>query len=286
MVAMPSDAALENLLAFWAEAGVDACYEDQPVNRLAPPKRAQVPGPRLVSSDGALPAGQKAFAPGQISAEALTRAVQDASQRAAAANSLEALAAAIASFEGCPLRDQGATQAVFGRGNPQAPVLIVGEGPGAEEDQQGEPFVGAAGRLLNRMLDAAELSDQVFITNTVYWRPPGNRPPTTEEQAICAPFLNRTLALIQPRAVLLLGAAAARSILRTETGITRLRGQWGEWQLPEGGIRAPVLPTLHPAFLLRQPQAKRMAWQDMLSLKAHLRTDGDGLKIAEKSVEA
>ena len=280
MTAQLSDAALENLLAFWAEAGVDASLEDHPIDRLQQPKRAQVPGPRLVSSTAT-----PTTAVGQMQAGALDAAVQQATELANAAQDLDALATAIARFEGCPLRYQGASQAVFGRGNPQAPVLVVGEGPGAEEDQQGQPFVGAAGRLLDRMLAAADLTAQVFITNTVYWRPPGNRTPTAEEQAVCMPFLSRTLALIQPQLVLLLGAAAARSVLRTETGITRLRGQWGEWRLPEGGLQVPVMPTLHPAFLLRQPQAKRMVWQDLLSLNARLKVDADGLKNAEKPSE-
>lgn len=267
MVAVHSDPALENLLAFWAEAGVDACYEDHAVNRVAEPRRAQVAPPRLAVQNTPAPSPL-----GQMSATDLDQAVQQATRLAQAAQTLDDLAAAIGGFEACPLRYQGASQSVFGRGNPQASVLVVGEGPGAEEDQRGEPFVGAAGRLLDRMLAAAGLTDQVFITNTVYWRPPGNRTPGADEQAICAPFVNRTLALIQPRMVLLLGAAAARSILRTETGITRLRGQWGEWRLPEGGVQAPVMPTLHPAFLLRQPQAKRLVWQDLLNLSAQLRS--------------
>lgn len=275
-----SNPELENLLAFWAESGVDACLEDHPIDRLQQPRRATVPGPRLVSStDGPV------TAVGQIQGPALDAAVQQATQLAAGAQTLDDLAAAIAGFEGCPLRYQGASQAVFGRGHADAAVLVVGEGPGAEEDQQGRPFVGAAGRLLDKMLAAAGLTDDVFITNTVYWRPPGNRTPTAEEQAVCAPFLNRTLALVQPRLVLLLGAAAARAVLRADTGITRLRGQWGEWRLAEGGVQVSVMPTLHPAFLLRQPQAKRLVWQDLLNLQARLKADPDGLKIAEKSSE-
>jgi DNA polymerase len=167
----------------------------------------------------------------------------------------------------------GAKGCVFGRGDPQAPVLIIGEAPGAEEDAAGEPFVGRAGKLLDRMLAAAGLTDQVYVTNTVFWRPPGNRPPTPQEQAVCAPFVERAFALIRPRAVLLLGAAAAKSVLKTDEGILRLRGQWREWRLAEGDVSAPVIATLHPAFLLRQPQAKREAWADMLALADRLGRD-------------
>ena len=148
--------------------------------------------------------------------------------------------------------------------------MVIGEGPGADEDRLGQPFVGRAGKLLDRMLAAAGLTDKVFITNTVFWRPPGNRTPTPQEQAVCAPFVERAFALLQPKAVLLLGAAAAKSVLQTEDGIMKMRGQWREWRLAEGGVSAPALPTLHPAFLLRQPQAKRQVWADMLELAARL----------------
>ena len=138
----------------------------------------------------------------------------------------------------------------------------------------GQPFVGKAGKLLDRMLAAAGLTGKVFITNTVFWRPPGNRTPTPQEQAVCAPFVERAFALLQPRAVLLLGAASAKSVLQTEEGIMKIRGQWREWRLNEGAVSAPVVPTLHPAFLLRQPQAKRLVWGDLLALSA--RMDGAG----------
>ena len=120
------------------------------------------------------------------------------------------------------------------------------------------------------MLEAGGLTGKVFITNTVFWRPPGNRTPTPQEQAVCAPFVERAFAILQPKAVLLLGAAAAKSVLQTDEGIMRMRGQWRDWRLAEGAVSAPVLPTLHPAFLLRQPLAKRQAWSDILSLAARL----------------
>lgn len=262
MIAPAADSrAVEALMAFWADAGVDACFEEAPVDRLrpiAPPAPPQArpgsaPPVRIVASGGGV-----------------AEAVAEARRAAAAALDLDQLQAAIAAFQGCPLSTLGARQAVFGRGDPAGGLMIVGEGPGAEEDARGEPFVGKAGQLLDRMLAAAGLAERAFITNTVYWRPPGNRTPTPEEQAVCAPFLERTFELIRPKAVLTLGAAAARQVLKTDEGITRARGSWGEWRLAEGDVAAPVMPTLHPAFLLRQPQAKREVWADLLELGARL----------------
>jgi len=252
-------AATESLLAFWADAGVDACFEDAPVDRtyvapLAVKAVARATANVAVTHD-------------------TSGSVEDARRRASACMTLDDLAAAIADFEGCPLREMGARQPVFARGNPTAPVMIIGEGPGAEEDAQGQPFVGKAGQLLDRMIAAAGLTDKVFITNTVFWCPPGNRTPTPAEQAICAPFVERAFAILKPDVVLLLGAAATKSVLQTEEGIMKLRGEWKEWRLAEGDISAPALPTLHPAFLLRQPQAKRVVWSDMLSLAARLETN-------------
>jgi uracil-DNA glycosylase family 4 len=257
MNAEPSDiAAIESLLAFWADAGVDACFEEAAVDRtivIAP----------------ALKAVAKAT-------ESVTPVVNTADQTsearrlANAADTMEELAEAAASFKGCELVGMGARQCVFGRGDPQAPVLIVGEAPGADEDAAGQPFVGKAGKLLDRILDSAGLTGKVFITNTVFWRPPGNRTPTPQEQAVCAPFVERAFHLMKPKAVLLLGAASTKSVLKTEDGIMRTRGQWKEWRLAEGDVSAPVMPTLHPAFLLRQPQAKRQVWADLLELAAKL----------------
>src|SRR5690606_822823 len=258
MSVQPLDsAAAESLLAFWRDAGVDACFEDAPVDRthVAPPP--------------AVKAVAKATA-SVIATPAAGDAIAEARRRAAGADSLQALGEAIAAFEGCPLRGMGARQAVFSRGDPEAPVMVVGEGPGAEEDARGQPFVGKAGQLLDRMLAEAGLEGRVFITNTVFWRPPGNRTPTPAEQAACAPFLERAFALLKPKVVLLLGAAASKSVLATDEGIMKLRGQWKEWRLSEGGVAAPALPTLHPAFLLRTPMAKRAVWSDLLQLAARL----------------
>lgn len=266
MIASAADSrAVEALMAFWADAGVDVCFADAPVDRLRPVG----PAPSTQKTASGPSAPLRVATTGGVA-----HAVSEARRAAAAALDLERLEAAIAAFQGCPLSTMGARQAVFGRGDPSGGLLIVGEGPGAEEDLKGQPFVGKAGQLLDRMLAAAGLADRAFITNTVYWRPPGNRTPTPDEQAVCAPFLDRTLELMRPRAVLTLGAAAARQVLKSDAGITRSRGVWGEWRLAEGDVSAPVMPTLHPAFLLRQPQAKREVWADLLELAARLDSAG------------
>ncbi|TAJ69472.1 MAG: uracil-DNA glycosylase [Phenylobacterium sp.] len=260
-------AVAESLLAFWADAGVDAMLLDEAVDRIEagkvmPPVRPAAPvAPLAAVASPRLGAGQA-----DISA-----AVAQAQQLAAAAQGLEALVAAIAAFEGCPLRFEGAaTKAVVYRGDPKAPLLVIGEGPGADEDARGEPFVGRAGKLLDRMLAAAGLTDRVLITNTVFWRPPGNRTPTPAEQAICAPFLERIIQLVQPKMLLLAGGASAKSILKREEGILSLRGRWFEWRSADGSLELPAMPTLHPAFLLRQPAAKKRAWNDLLTLTERL----------------
>jgi DNA polymerase len=148
--------------------------------------------------------------------------------------------------------------------------MVIGEGPGADEDAQGEPFVGRAGKLLDKMIHAAGLDGRVLITNTVFWRPPGNRTPTPAEQAVCAPFLERIVALVRPRMLLMVGGASAKSLLKREEGILSLRGHWFEWTSADGSLELPAMPTLHPAFLLRQPGAKKRAWQDLMTLTERL----------------
>lgn len=261
------DPALESLLAFWAEAGVDASYEDAPVDRLAQGAARLAAKAKPPTRPTAVPAaGAGVLAPKTD----IALAVAQAREMAAAAQDLDALAAAIAAFDGCPLKTQGATQAVVWRGAADAPVMIIGEGPGADEDRQGEPFVGKAGRLLDRMVAAAGLTGRVFITNTVFWRPPGNRTPTLEEQAVCAPFVERAIELVKPRLLLLAGGASAKAMLKQDQGILSLRGRWLEWRSGDQALAVPAMPTLHPAFLLRQPAAKKNAWSDILTLAERL----------------
>ncbi|WP_430425997.1 uracil-DNA glycosylase [Phenylobacterium sp.] len=271
--AEPSNAAVaESLLAFWADAGVDAMLLDEPFDRIEAGKVIPPPRPAPAAPLAAVPAMRKSGPPQPD----ISTALAQAEAAAAAAQDLEALVAAIAAFEGCPLRYEGAaTQAVVYRGDPKAALMVIGEGPGADEDAVGQPFVGRAGKLLDRMLLAAGLQDRVFITNTVFWRPPGNRTPTPAEQAICAPFLERIIALVRPRMLLLAGGASAKSLLKREEGILSLRGRWLDWRSADGQMELPAMPTLHPAFLLRQPGAKKRAWQDLLTLTERLdRPDG------------
>ncbi len=259
----------ESLLAFWADAGVDAVLLDEAVDRIEagkilPPR--PTPSPVAMASTRGDTVGRAAAITADVSG-----AIAQAQALASQAQDMESLAAAIAAFEGCGLRFEGAaTQAVCWRGVLDAPVMVIGEGPGAEEDRQGQPFVGRAGKLLDRMLTAAGLSDRVLITNTVFWRPPGNRTPAPHEQMICAPFLERAIALVQPRMLLLAGGASAKSLLKREEGILSLRGRWFEWRSADGAMELPAMPTLHPAFLLRQPGAKKRAWSDLLTFTERL----------------
>jgi DNA polymerase len=260
--AEPSAAQLaESLLAFWSDAGVDAMLLDAPIDRIAAGKIAPPQPPQVRAAAPAAATRPAAKGP-DISA-----AVAQAQELAAQADTLEALVAAISGFDGCPLKFEGAaSQAVVWRGVADAQLMVIGEGPGQEEDQRGQPFVGRAGRLLDKMLTAAGVAERAFITNTVFWRPPGNRTPTPAEQAICAPFVERAIALVKPSMLLLVGGASAKAVLKKDEGILSLRGRWHEWRSADGALELPAMPTLHPAFLLRQPAAKKRAWADLLTL--------------------
>ena len=196
------------------------------------------------------------------------KAVQNARELAASAADLHALRDAMAGFEGCNLR-LTAKNMVFADGNPAASIMAVGEAPGRDEDLQGLPFVGRSGQLLDRMLAAIGLDrDTVYIANVIAWRPPGNRTPTPQETEICRPFIERHIELVAPKILLPLGGSSAKTLLKTNDGIMRLRGKWTRYIVGETEIDA--LPMLHPAYLLRQPGHKRLAWQDLLKLKKRM----------------
>jgi len=183
---------------------------------------------------------------------------------------LTALRASLDGFDGCALKAT-ATNTVFGTGPVDADLMIIGEAPGEEEDRRGEPFVGASGQLLDRMLAASGVErESVYITNTIYWRPPGNRTPTPAEIQACLPFLQRQIALIKPRVLLLVGGAAAKTMLQKTEGIMRLRGRWFEYQADDHSPPGATLATFHPAYLLRSPAQKREAWRDLQALKIRL----------------
>ena len=195
--------------------------------------------------------------------------VQHARAIASACHSLADLAAALERFDGCPLQ-QTATRLCFAEGSPQAKLMLIGEAPGAEEDRQGKPFVGPSGQLLDRMLAAIGLDRRsVWITNIVFWRPPGNRAPTTTEIAVCQPFVERQIELLRPRHILFLGGSAARGLLEVTEGVTKLRGRPFVYK-PADVAPIPAGITFHPAYLLRQPLQKRLAWRDLLTLRRQL----------------
>jgi len=189
---------------------------------------------------------------------------------AGAARTLAELRTALAGFDGCPLAAT-ATNLVFADGNPDAGLMLVGEGPGAEEDRVGKPFVGPSGQLLDRMLASIGLDrTRLLITNLIPWRPPGNRNPTDNEVLTCLPFLLRHIALVAPRRLVLLGALATRAVTGSTTGIRRMRGRWIEVTIPGLPAAVPALPMLHPAYLLRTAGAKRDAWADLIQLRRSL----------------
>jgi DNA polymerase len=183
---------------------------------------------------------------------------------------LAELKAAITSFEGCELK-RFATNTVFADGDPSGRIMLIGEAPGRDEDLQGLPFVGRAGQLLDRMLAEIGLDRRkVYITNVLNWRPPQNREPSPEEAAACLPFLHRHIELADPKLLILLGAVSVRHVLGITEGIMRVRGKWNLYQSVGLNRSIPVMPTLHPAYLLRQPAAKRLAWRDLLAVAEKL----------------
>jgi DNA polymerase len=274
-------AAAVALLRWYVEMGADEAIGEVAPNRLAPPAPAPVArsappiAPAEMTARPAAPAAR--VAPPGTFAESLAEAAQSARRLAATAGSIDELAALVAAFDDCPLK-RTATKTVFIAGNPAAPVMFIGEAPGADEDRIGRPFVGRAGQLLDRMLAAIGLDrTTVQITNVIYWRPPGNRKPTTAEIAACLPFVLRHIALANPKVLVLCGGTAASALLPVSDGITRLRGRWFELSVPGLDKPVPTLPMFHPAFLLRTPERKREAWRDLLALKAKLDEPAAGL---------
>jgi DNA polymerase len=252
------------------EWGADEALADAPVDHFAlrtarPPTAPDAAPPAEPRSRPAAPPVLPPVLPSGGPA-----AAQRARDVAAAASTREQLREALARFDGCAL-SATATNLVFADGNPEAGLMLVGEGPGAEEDRAGLPFVGPSGQLLDRMLASIGLDrTQYLITNLIPWRPPGNRNPTDGEVLICLPFLLRHIALVRPQRLVLLGAMATRALLGGNLGITKLRGRWTEVSIPDVPQPIPTLPMLHPAYLLRNPGAKRDAWADLLLLRRNI----------------
>ena len=304
------DRQLTNMLAWYRDMGVDVAVAAEPVDWLerGPTAPAAFVAPRISPAKRAVAAGAQARAPAlesptpgrvapilsppppglsrqpalpptapavTLSDEAAEANARDAARQARTLDDLETL---LRGFDGCGLK-KTAKHLCFYRGAPQARVMIIGEAPGADEDRSGIPFVGRAGQLLDKMLAAIDLSEaDTHITNVVYWRPPGNRVPTPQETLVCRPFLERQIRLVNPELIVTVGGAAAKLILGVNQGIMKTRGKWGALDVPAEDGEAPmsvtVMPTLHPAYLLRSPAHKRHAWRDLLAIRQRL--DGHG----------
>jgi DNA polymerase len=277
--------AARELLAFYAEVGVDAAigeatndFLSKPISPSAEEGRPASPPQRAVTdaSDPSPahprrpdpPPSPPSAARQKGAPPAPDAAVMAAREAARGAATLDELRAILEGFEGCALKAT-ATQLVFADGNPQARVMFVGEAPGYEEDRQGLPFVGRSGKLLDRMLAAIDLDrSKVYIANIVPWRPPGNRTPTPQEAAICLPFVRRQIELCDPDILVCLGGPSAQTLLGIKDGIMKARGRWFNFDTGKRQIRA--MATYHPAYLLRTPLAKRLAWRDFMAIRKAL----------------
>jgi uracil-DNA glycosylase len=269
------------LFEWYAAMGVDLAFDDVPADRFAqtavqleaqkatrapaPPRAAPGIPPRP-------PTASRPVSPAQTARLPSSETVMQAREAASSANSLDELRALLEGFDGCNLK-LTAKNLVFGDGNPEAKLMLVGEAPGRDEDLQGRPFVGRSGQLLDRMLDAIGYSrnTNAYIANAVYWRPPGNRDPSDQEVAVCRPFILRQIELVNPDIIVFLGAQPVKALLggtAVQSGIRKLRGHWTE--LDTGTRKFKALPTFHPAYLLRAPIEKRLAWRDFLDVKVKL----------------
>jgi uracil-DNA glycosylase len=253
---------IQQLLTFYLETGVDCALTDEPVDRLADADLvstgSQTPATRRLTAATAVPAAR---AETVLPPEA---AILSAREAARTAPTLEDLRALLESFEGCALKST-ATRLVFADGNPQARIMFVGEAPGREEDLEGLPFVGRSGKLLDRMLGAIGLDrTNAYIANVIPWRPPGNRTPTPQETQICLPFIQRQIELVNPEVLVTLGNPSTQTLLGKREGIMKTRGKWFDYDTGTRVIRA--MATFHPAYLLRSPSYKRLAWQDLRAI--------------------
>jgi len=278
----PSPFDPRELLRFYAEAGYDEALEESPVDRFAegkaaravvartaPPAHAPTPPPQ--SPREAAPA--QPTAPPQPPQQKAAVPDEEQAQRARAlareAKTLDELREIMAAFDGCNLKFT-AKNLVFADGNPQAELMLVGEAPGRDEDIEGLPFVGRSGRLLDRMLGAIGRDrTSAYIANVIPWRPPGNRDPSPLETEICRPFIERQIELAAPKVLVTLGNPSTKLLLKAQSGIMRMRGNWTTYATASGA-EIPAMPTLHPAYLLRNPAHKRLAWRDFLEVKARL----------------
>jgi len=257
-------------LRWHVEMGIDEVIEDQPVDRYAAVAEPAI----MVSAQkpaAAVAQPPRQAPPGAGQPLAPAEGARDAIAVAAGAKNIGDLRERLEAFEGCALKFT-ATNTVFADGDPSADLMLIGEAPGVDEDRQGLPFVGASGQLLNLMLAAlGRPREAVYISNVLFWRPPGNRSPTAAETAACLPFVRRHVELVKPKILVFLGGSSAKTMLDRSEGIMRLRGKWFDYTSDGLDTPIPAMPTFHPAFLLRQPAQKREAWRDFLAIDEKLR---------------
>lgn len=282
MIPQPDDiqASLREVLHFLADAGADEALDEIAADRFATPSLRPTARTAEQSSPASEVPKRQPASPATASRDPSQRgdvAVPDEAQAARArelarnAATLEELRDILAAFDGCNLKST-AKNLVFADGNPEAPLMLVGEAPGRDEDLEGLPFVGRSGQLLDRMLAAIGRDrGSAYIANVIPWRPPGNRTPTPQETEICRPFIERMVEIVNPKVLVNLGGPSAKTLLNTTEGILRLRGNW-RVHTTTAGIAIPAMPTLHPAYLLRNPAHKKLAWRDFLEVKAKLRS--------------
>ena len=288
---MNSDTDFKKLLLWHIEAGADEAILDHPINHYhaqAGQRQSQARQPQVFKNpmkSGDMAMGMDEVAPAPASAPRLSptsnstlspvlhtadEALHDARSLAHSAESIEELTEKLRAYEGCGLK-KTATNMVFGDGNPEAPIMFVGDAPGADEDRLGRPFVGVSGQLLDRMIAAIGLDrDSVYISNILPWRPPGNRNPTPAEVSLCLPFIERQIELVAPHILVLVGGVAAKTLLGRKEGIMKLRGQWFDYA--SAGLSCPMKARaiFHPAYLLRSQAQKQKAWQDLLEIKTQM----------------
>ncbi|OEJ69662.1 hypothetical protein BEN30_02160 [Magnetovibrio blakemorei] len=278
------------VLKWYLDAGVDEAMGEQPLDRYALLQEAQAE--RALAAEAMLKEAQTAHdtshvatpmsspSPGRIGSVPVPvrpadmvdvqKAMKEAVERAAAAKNLDQLRAALETFDGCGLK-KNATNLVFGDGNPAARIVLIGEAPGADEDRQGVPFVGASGQLLDKMLASIGLDrTNVFLSNTVFWRPPGNRSPNAGEISVCLPFVERMIEIIDPVVLITVGGPATHSLLAHPGSISRLRGQWFTYETPQMSHPIAATAIYHPLNLLSTPAHKRQTWLDLIAIKAKL----------------
>ncbi len=288
---MNADADLKKLLLWQIEAGADEAILDHPVNhyhaQAGQRQRQENPpqAPKNLTKSRAIARGMDEGAPPPSASSPVSssapppglhttdEALHDARSLAHSAETMEDLAEKLRSYEGCSLKNT-ATNMVFSDGNAQAPIMFVGEAPGADEDRLGRPFVGVSGQLLDRMMAAIGLDrDSAYISNILPWRPPGNRNPTPAEISLCLPFIERQIELVAPHILVLVGGIAAKTLLGRKEGILKLRGQWFDYASPGLSCPAKARAIFHPAYLLRSPAQKQKAWQDLLEIKIKMSGD-------------